>query len=107
MNLKASADAVSVIMLDEHHRQSLERALMRVLHTGRAEDTYAEILDGMPTTKAYRECTYSWKGHPSVNHPELCPGIREQIRDFRANFDITTLQFSVLASLRPLSKYCY
>ena len=95
----------SITTLNAHHRLSLQRAALRILHTDHTEDTYAELLDGMPTTKAYRECFYSWKTHPSSRHSELSPGIHDKIREFRANFDIKTLQFSTSVGIRPLRNH--
>lgn len=106
MNLKGSPDVASLNMLDEDHRQSLERAPLRILDTSLAEDTYAEILDGMPMAETYRDFFYSWKTHPSVKHADLCPGSREKARKFRTAFDITTLQFPLFVSLgiRPYAE---
>ncbi|KFH44951.1 hypothetical protein ACRE_042810 [Hapsidospora chrysogenum ATCC 11550] len=78
MNLKAPANVAGITILNAHHRQPLQQAAIRILHTDRAEDTYAELLDGMPTTKTYRECFVSWKTHPSSRHSELCPGVRDK-----------------------------
>lgn len=103
MNLKSPpADVASLNILDADHRQSLERALLRILHIDLAEDAYAEILDGMPMADTYSEFFYSSQTHPSSNHPDLCPGSREKAREFRASFDVTTLRFSLLVSLLRL-----
>ncbi|KAM0270845.1 hypothetical protein ACHAQH_009309 [Verticillium albo-atrum] len=95
MNLKTAADVASPNILDAPYRQSLQRALTRILHTQLAEDAYAEILDGMPMAATYRDFSFTWQTHPSQTHTELCPGSREKARDFRASFDIATLQLSL------------
>ncbi|CRK38943.1 hypothetical protein BN1708_007913 [Verticillium longisporum] len=98
-NSRSPTDFATVNILDASHRQALERALTRILHTNHVEVTYAEILDGMPLAATYREFFYAWKTHPSVNHIELCSGSLEKARDFRAHFKIASLQFSLVTLL--------
>lgn len=96
---KAPAETSTADVLDVHHRGSLDRALMRILHTRLAEDTYAEILDGLPMAGTFMRFCGNVEAHPSLNHKDLCPGVREKAREFRAGFEITTLHFPLFVSL--------
>ena len=92
-----------VTMLDEYHRRSFEQALIRILRTELAEHTFAEILDGMPTSSSYRDMNFSYKGHPAMDHTKLCPGALDKARDFRSSFDIATLQLPLTVSFHASS----
>ncbi|TQV94738.1 hypothetical protein IF1G_06749 [Cordyceps javanica] len=80
--------------LDEEHRNSFIKALLRILHTEVAELTYAEILDGIPTSASYFDFYYPQEGHPAISHTELCPGILDRTRQLRDQLDPRTLHFS-------------
>ncbi|EGX91112.1 hypothetical protein CCM_05269 [Cordyceps militaris CM01] len=88
--------------LDEDHRNSFIKALLRILHTEVAELTYAEILDGLPTSASYFDFFYKQEGHPAINHTELCPGVLNRTYQLRDQFDLTTLHFpsSLLSSFQ-------
>ena len=94
MGPQGISNMANVAILDEDHRQSLERALVQILQTDLAEQTYAKILDSMPTSTSYSKINYYQYRHPAMNHTELCPDILDKAREFRANFDVATLQFS-------------
>ncbi|TQW06614.1 hypothetical protein IF2G_06036 [Cordyceps javanica] len=76
--------------LDEEHRNSFIKALLRILHTEVAELTYAEILDGIPTSASYFDFYYPQEGHPAISHTELCPGILDRTRQLRDQLDPRT-----------------
>lgn len=94
-----AGDFVSPDILNESHRAVFETALKRILETEIAEHTYAEILDGLPTSSSYREFHSIQEGHPSLEHHELCPGTRERAREFRSAFDVSVLRFPFKVSL--------
>lgn len=78
--------------LDEEHRDTFIKALLRILHTETAEVTYSEILDGIPTSASYFDFYYQQEGHPAINHKKLCPGVDD--RQLRDQFDPLALHFS-------------
>jgi hypothetical protein len=86
---------LSIADLDGEHRQLLVRAIERVLTTELAETTYAQIIDGLPIGDvAYDTRTPPYKGHPiSHAHEELCPGMLDKAREFRAQIQPEVLQF--------------
>ncbi|KAH7174466.1 uncharacterized protein B0J16DRAFT_348674 [Fusarium flagelliforme] len=85
----------NVDSLETQHRQAFENALMRVLNTEVAEETFAEIIDGLPTAGSFSEFHWTPDTHPSRDHGELCPGMVERAREFRANFKATMLDFEL------------
>lgn len=87
----------NVDSLETQHRQAFENALMRVLNTEVAEETFAEIIDGLPTAGSFSEFHWTPDTHPSRDHGELCPGMVERAREFRANFKATMLDFELPA----------
>ncbi|KAI1020993.1 hypothetical protein LB503_009995 [Fusarium chuoi] len=92
--LSQSQDGVSSLKdLDIEHLSSFERALRRILETDIAEQTYAEVLDGMPLSESYLSFQYPQDGHPALEHEELSEGARERVCEFRLNLDISSLLF--------------
>lgn len=67
---------VSPSLLDEEHFQEFHRALLNILSTDLAEFNHAQILDGLPTVKSFKESYDYMKGHPvyELDHTKLCPG---------------------------------
>jgi hypothetical protein len=55
----------SVADLDGDHRDLLTRAITRILATEIAEITYAQIIDGLPTS----EVAYDSRDEPPPDHP--------------------------------------
>lgn len=92
-----SDESFGVELLEAGHRQGFEQALMRVLKTGPAEHTLAEIIDGLPTRRSYIEFHWPQDEHPANQHDELCPGIIERARELRSNFAFTKLRFKLPA----------
>jgi hypothetical protein len=68
---------------------------MWVLYTKVAEQTFAQIIDGLPTSQSFSEFHWTPDGHPVIAHSELCPGMVEKACEFRANFKATMLGFKL------------
>jgi hypothetical protein len=81
-------------ILDDDHRNTLDRAVRNVLSTEPAERAYAQILDGLPTEQSLRDSQDYVKDHPvhSIEHSEICPGYIEKAREFRNGFDLFQLR---------------
>lgn len=93
-----SVESFSVEFLEADHRQGFEQALMRVLKTGPAEHTFAEIIDGLPVKRSYVEFHWPQDGHPAYQHDEICPGVVERARELQSKFSVTKLRFKLPAS---------
>ncbi|KAL2754229.1 hypothetical protein ACRALDRAFT_1063132 [Sodiomyces alcalophilus JCM 7366] len=103
--MPSQGSAGGISLLDDDYRRCFERALMRILQAEVAEETYAEILDGIPTAASFREFTFSYQGHPSMDHPEIDPGALARAREFRLAFDATSVELprtTVLAYQRTV-----
>ena len=91
----------SIRDVDVEHYGAFTTALASLLRTSIAEQTYAEIIDGIPTADTW----YAYDGlrHDIIEaHHELCPGILEAAREFRANLRPENLSFD---STVRISKY--
>lgn len=89
----------SVDMLDGAHRDALALAISRVLSTELAETTYAQILDGLPLESVVDDGPAYLLPPEHMfwgTHLELCPGVLERIKEFRANFSISILKFDAM-----------
>lgn len=88
---------LSIDDLDDVHRSILVRAISRVISTDIAEETYAQILDGLPLADVADDSSSGDlpDGHHPLRdtHQELCSGTIEQIREFRASFQHESLRF--------------
>ncbi|KAH7322475.1 hypothetical protein B0I35DRAFT_350840 [Stachybotrys elegans] len=84
---------LSIDSLDGPHRDILERAISRVLATDVAEHTFAQIIDGLPTSRvAKEEASGLPHGHPlRYTHTELCAGIREKTQDLWNQFSMSDI----------------
>lgn len=81
--------------LDVEHRETFHRALANILSTDTAELTYAQLLDGLPTSESFTD-SYLWLArHPvyELEHKQLCDGYLEQAKEYRAQFDPANLSF--------------
>ncbi|KAK3896884.1 hypothetical protein C8A05DRAFT_48276 [Staphylotrichum tortipilum] len=93
---------LSLAELDGEHARLLSRAISRVLSTEIAETTYAQIIDGLPTTPV----AYDRRSPPSNKHPlarahrQLCPGMLKKARAFRDDFCPDTLTFGLKVNSR-------
>ncbi|KLO94908.1 uncharacterized protein LW93_3600 [Fusarium fujikuroi] len=111
--LSQSGGGVSSLKdLDIEHLSSFERALRRILETDIAEQTYAEILDGLPLSDSYLSFQFPQDGHPALEHEEFSEGARERVLEFRSNLDFSSLLFetSLVEAFRisaPQSKEFY
>lgn len=97
---------MSLASLDDQHLAPLRQALANLLSTPTAEFTYAQIVDGMPTSDTYMTDHYFYEGFPVLTHEELCPGIVEKTRAFRSRFDVLSLQFEpkVSVNCQPITR---
>ncbi|KAF5017836.1 hypothetical protein F66182_10207 [Fusarium sp. NRRL 66182] len=89
------SDLQSIDTLDDEHKVPFRRALGNLLSTDRAEYTYAQIIDGLPTRESFKEGYHVVQGHPvfELNHTQICPGSIDKIRKFRAQLDYSSLRF--------------
>ncbi|KAG8158653.1 hypothetical protein KVR01_011775 [Diaporthe batatas] len=69
--------------------------MTNILSLPHAEFTYAQIVDGMPTSDIYRSDHWYYEHNVAlpVDHQHLCPGIMKKTQAFRAEFDIMSLRF--------------
>jgi hypothetical protein len=83
----------------------LKQAIQNILTTDVAEFTYAQIIDGLPTTSSFRDFHILRRSsdHPVQYHPTLCEGTMDRVRDFRSKFDCLSLKFEPhVRDIRPL-----
>lgn len=92
---------VSLADLDAEHLEPFRRALFNLLSAPVAEFTFAQIVDGQPTSSVYADDHYFREGLPVMHHKNLCPGSIEKTRAFRSGFDIHDLKFEPNASFLP------
>ncbi|KAK4464402.1 hypothetical protein QBC42DRAFT_263327 [Cladorrhinum samala] len=92
----AAASRVPFTDNGSDHYKIFCRALKNVLSTDLALETYAQIIDGLPTADiAYdRRSPGLFGDHPIEDHEELCPGALERARAFREEFDMSVLTLS-------------
>lgn len=81
------------------HLQPLRRALINFLSAPISEFTYAQIIDGMPTSDVYATDHNFRDGLAVSDHEELCPGSIEKARAFRADFNVLDLVFKSKVSI--------
>lgn len=94
--------------LDGAHRELLTRGILRVLATDIAEETYAQIIDGLPLLDVLcdSEGGLLHRDHPIHDvHDELCPGMLEKTREFRDNFTPETLRFDSRVNCQKGSRW--
>lgn len=80
-------------VLDHLHQQKFRRALLNVLSTSIAEQTLAQILDGLPLKDVAWDKRYHrhYFEEPVFHHTELCPDVLEKTINFRETFEPLTL----------------
>lgn len=81
--------------LDQLHFLPLARAIANVFAIKAAEDTVAQLINGLPLAQTFWEARGSPPldaHHPVYEHIALCAGSAEQMRDFRADFNVSTLE---------------
>ncbi|KAK3903105.1 hypothetical protein C8A05DRAFT_43624 [Staphylotrichum tortipilum] len=93
--------------LDGAHYDLLVRAISRVLFTEIAEITYAQIIDGLPIADVADDTPCPIYGNHTIFevHEELCPGMLDKAREFRAQFQPEIMTFIVLTHLHLLHDY--
>lgn len=76
-------------VLDNAHQQALNRAVKNIISSPVAEETFAQIVDGLPLRHVAlgNRRHQVLRGDPIDNHPELCSGALEKAREFQARFD--------------------
>lgn len=95
---KSRADQV----LDDAHQRAFKRAVTNILSTPIAEETFAQIADGLPLrsvaigTQNHRVL----RGDPIEKHVEMCPGAIEKAREFRKGSDPMRLEIASAVSDR-------
>lgn len=84
-------------VLDDDHRNILDRAIGNILSTEVAELTYAQILDGLPTERSLWDTFDYVQDHlvKNIGHNEICPGFVEKARNLRTKFELNRLDFAL------------
>lgn len=76
-------------ILDTNHQSIFATAMSNLLSTEIAEQTFAQIIDGLPL----KDVAFSLQTHeytrydPVFSHVKLCPGVLERTRMLRDAFD--------------------
>ena len=103
MALEEKFRKLTVDSLKEQHRVVIVRVVSNLLSTEIAELTFAQIVDRLPlaevTDDTYNNGAILSHIHPLyTEHTQLCPGVLETTRKFRADFNLNILQFDCRAS---------
>lgn len=90
----------TIDVLDESHRNAFCRALSNLLSIDVAEQTYAQILDGLPTEDSLLDGTPYVEGHPvyELCHTQICDGYLDKARMIRAAYNPSDLKFDAFVS---------
>jgi hypothetical protein len=103
----AKPEQLPVETLKPPHREILIRAVANVLSSPLANQTYAQIVDGLPISHVATDC-YSvalCPEHPLLDeHKELCPGVPEEAEKLCSSFDVTALLMPSTVSVEPRSE---
>ncbi|KAK4095899.1 hypothetical protein N658DRAFT_511676 [Parathielavia hyrcaniae] len=85
----------SVEKLDPLHRDAITTAVLRLLDTALARETFGQIIDGLPLCRiAYGQRGRRLYGeHPILRHVTLCPGVEEAADKFRSDLEMESLAF--------------
>lgn len=86
---KHVATCVVSEVLDADHQAIFATAMSNLLSTEIAEQTFAQILDGLPLRDVafgMRVFEYN-RSDPVFSHVELCPGVLDRTRMLRDDFD--------------------
>lgn len=88
------------------HHDVLIRAISNVLSTKIAEETFAQIIDGLPLASVVQDTSDGGltDDHPIHDaHKELCPGVLEKTREFRRDVDLSLIKLdSTVSDVRGL-----
>lgn len=79
-------------VLDRLHQEKFRRAVLNVLSTSIAEQTLAQIVDGLPLKDVAldKRVHRHYIEEPVFKHTELCIGVLEKTITFRAAFEPLT-----------------
>lgn len=99
MNSNSISQLGTVEVLDTEHRQAFGQALAGVMGTNVALQTFAQIIDGLPTYEYYAEFHWPQDGHPATHHTGLCSGVLDKASDFRLAFVPESLSFELTVRL--------
>lgn len=94
---------MSLADLDSEHLDPLRRAIRNILLTPIAEETYGQIIDGLPLHSVYEQDHACWEDAPVMEHTELCAGVLQKTRDFCSTFDILYLDLDIQVRSPPYS----
>lgn len=96
-----ACDSASILSLGAKHEEIFRQALLNLFATDLVERAYAQILDGLPTEESMEDSYLYMKGHPvyEIPHTEICSGFIEKVREFRARFDPSQLEFEPFVRL--------
>lgn len=92
---------MSLAVLDAEHLETFRRALLNILYSPVAEFTFAQIVDGQPTSHVYADDHYFTEGLPIMHHNNLCLGSIENTQAFCSSFDLLALKFEPNAGVPP------
>jgi hypothetical protein len=101
---EASAARVPYTDDTSDHYRTFSRAVANLLSTDLALSTFAQIVDGLPTTDVAwdrRLPGISDDHHPIEGHPSLCPGVMERTREIRDQVNLSILLFDPLVLFLP------
>ncbi|KAH7022036.1 hypothetical protein EDB80DRAFT_693958 [Ilyonectria destructans] len=106
---RASVPKICIgIGLGGAHHDVLIRAISNVLSTEIAEETYAQIIDGLPLASVVQDTSDAGlhDDHPIHDaHKELCSGVLEKTREFRKDVDLSLIKLdsTLIAEYRAAS----
>ncbi|KAG8163372.1 hypothetical protein KVR01_006669 [Diaporthe batatas] len=86
-------------VLDDAHQQALDSAVMSIISTPIAEETFAQIVDGLPLRSVAlgTQNRRVIRGDPIDNHPDMCPGALEKAREFQMRLNTRGLEVASAA----------
>jgi hypothetical protein len=96
---------VELNRLQGAHYATLAGALRNVLDTDIALLTFAQIVDGLPTSDVAWD-QYGSKRHPDHpvnNHRTLCHGALEKAKEFQASFSLCGVKVDIEVKTIPTS----
>ena len=87
--------SASIEKLDPLHRDAITAAVLGLLDTALARETFGQIIDCLPLCHiAYGQRGRRLRGeHPILRHVTLCPGMEEAAVKFRSDFEMEMLAF--------------
>jgi hypothetical protein len=102
-NPSPSSARIALSNLTPQHYSALERAMSNILSTDLASETFAQIVDGLPTRDVYQDYYGSYRDdyHSNLEPSQLAMGVVEA---YREDFSIGILQIDVKV---PIYLPCY